>query len=100
MKFIVNELPYYGELCPFYTFCNMMCEDSSIADKCPRYWSKYKVCSTDNPHECWLLIEASNLALTDNRCCQTCKHPTGDWDAESSCAPCYGYSNWEAKDER
>lgn len=57
MKFIVDELPYYREECPFYE----MCQDSIYADKCPRYWNKYKICSDDNPHECNLLIEASDL---------------------------------------
>ena len=41
-------------------------------------------------------IEANNLALMDTRCCRTCKH-FGELDMESSCAPCYGYSNWEFK---
>ncbi len=51
MKFLVDELPYYGELCPFWM--NNMC--GSRDDECPRCWSKYKVGSEDNPHECeWL----------------------------------------------
>ena len=54
MKFIVDELPYYGEFCPFW----MMCSDNASDDKCPRYWNKYKVCSNDSPHECRLLVEA------------------------------------------
>lgn len=54
MKFVVDELPYYGELCPFQS----MCYDNASNDECPRYWSKYKVCSDDNPHECCFLIEA------------------------------------------
>lgn len=33
MKFIVDELPYYREDCPFYE----MCQDNIYADKCPRY---------------------------------------------------------------
>lgn len=54
MKFVVDELPYYGEFCPFWE----MCSDNASDDKCPRYWSKYKICSDDNPHECRFLIEA------------------------------------------
>ena len=50
-KFIVDELPYYGDLC--------LIDDIGLChhtiDECPKYWSKYKVCSDDNPHECiWL----------------------------------------------
>lgn len=33
---------------------------------------------------------------TEDRRCQTCKH-LGDSNMESSCAPCFGYSNWGAK---
>ena len=55
MKFLVDELPYYGERCPFYTIC----DDRTITGKCPRHWNKYKICSDDNPHECFLLIETS-----------------------------------------
>ena len=50
-KFIIDELPYYGHLCliDYMGLCDYS------ADECPRYWSKYKVCSNDNPHECiWL----------------------------------------------
>lgn len=54
MKFIVNELPYYEEFCPLY----QMCGDNANDYKCPRYWTKDKVCSDDNPHECQFLIEA------------------------------------------
>ena len=54
MKFVVDELPYYGDFCPFQS----MCYDNANNDKCPRYWSKYKVCSDDNPCECHFLIEA------------------------------------------
>ncbi len=57
MKFIVDKLPYYREDCPF----EEMCRDSIFADKCPRYWNKYKICSDDNPHECNLLIETNDL---------------------------------------
>lgn len=54
MRFIVDELPYYGDPCPL---CSM-CEDSLSDERCPRYWSKYKVCSDSNPHKCKFLIEA------------------------------------------
>lgn len=53
MKFMVDQLPYYGEFCPFW----MTCGDNANDDKCPRYWSKYKVCSDENPHECNYLME-------------------------------------------
>ena len=50
-KFIVDELPYYGDLC--------LIDDIGLCNhtiyECPKYWSKYKVFSDDNPHECiWL----------------------------------------------
>ena len=54
MKFVVDELPYYGEFCPFWE----MCYDNGSDDKCPQQWSKYEICSDDNPHECRFLIEA------------------------------------------
>lgn len=57
MKFVVDDLPYYGDLCPFST----MCSDNANDDKCPRYWNKYKICSDDNPHECQLLTEITNI---------------------------------------
>lgn len=48
MKFVVNQLPYYGELCPLWT----MCSKNAKEHECPRYWDKYKVCSDENTHEC------------------------------------------------
>lgn len=65
MRFIVDELPYYGDHCPL---CSM-CEDSVSDERCPRYWSKYKVCSDDNPHKCELLIETSDIAFISNNDC-------------------------------
>lgn len=53
MKFLVDELPYYGGFCPFY----MMCIDSESESRCPRYWDKDTVCSYDNPCECKFLVE-------------------------------------------
>ena len=53
MKFIVDQLPYYGDQCPFMS----MCDDVDDKTNCPRYWDKYKVCSTKNMHECHYLIE-------------------------------------------
>lgn len=41
IKFVVNQLPYYGELCPLWT----MCSKNAKEHECPRYWDKYKVCS-------------------------------------------------------
>ena len=55
MKFIVDELPYYEELCPLYP----MCWDNANDHKCPRYWGKDKVCSDNNPRKCRFLVEAS-----------------------------------------
>lgn len=54
MKFLVDELPYYGEECYFER--KIGCSFSSSED-CPRNWSKYIVCSDDNPHECKFLKE-------------------------------------------
>ena len=56
MKFIVDELPYYGERCPFITTCN------TFSNRCPRFWSKDEVCSDDNPHECLFLVEKEKIA--------------------------------------
>lgn len=54
MKFVVDSLPYYMEECPFKgELCFM--------DNCPSTWDKYKVCSDENPHECYLLIEKRKL---------------------------------------
>lgn len=53
MKFIVDQLPYYEDNCPLGPFC---CDVDDPLD-CPRKWSKYKVCSDENPHECNYLIE-------------------------------------------
>ena len=33
MKFVVNQLPYYGELCPLWT----MCSKNAKEHECPRY---------------------------------------------------------------
>ena len=52
MKFLVDSLPYYGEFCPF----EEKCYEKGHHD-CPRYWSKYKVCSDENPGECEFLVE-------------------------------------------
>lgn len=99
MKFIVNELPYYEEFCPFY----MVCSDNASESKCPRHWDKEKVCSDSNPHECLIFVEANEYTAKsdhneseEDRCCRTCIH-FKDSNMESSCAICFGYSNWEAK---
>lgn len=55
MKFVVNQLPYYGEPCPLGTMCSKNLPKYDY--DCPRYWDKYKVCSGENPHECEHLIE-------------------------------------------
>ena len=56
MKFLVDELPYYGEYCPFAS--TEKCYASVMTNECPRCWDKYMVCSDENPHECELLKEA------------------------------------------
>ena len=50
MRFLVDELPYYEDFCPFEERCG------SDAD-CPMYWNKDYICSGDNPHCCNYLIE-------------------------------------------
>ena len=45
MKFLVDSLPYYGE-------------------DCPRFWSKYEVCSEHNRHECEMLKEVKETHTT------------------------------------
>lgn len=51
MKFLVNELPFYGDSCPFREICYGADNDMV----CPRHWDKYKVTSDDREHECvWL----------------------------------------------
>ena len=101
MKFVVDELPYYGEFCPFWE----MCYDSGSDDKCPQQWNKYKICSDNNPHECRFLIEACSVKSeepeqesnhSDGRCCKTCKH-CREPGAIYICATCYKFSNWEVK---
>ena len=57
IKFVVNQLPYYGELFPLWT----MCSKNAKEHECPRYWDKYKVCSDENPHECEHLIKTEKL---------------------------------------
>lgn len=51
MKFLVDELPYYNDFCP------LQGELCFYPIDCPKYWSKEKVCSDDNPHECSMLKE-------------------------------------------
>ena len=52
MKFLVDELPYYGEYCPFAS--KEKCYASISLSECPRHWDKDKVDSYKNPHECEL----------------------------------------------
>lgn len=102
MKFVVNELPYYEELCPFWEICY----DNASNDKCPQHWSKYKICSDDNPHECRFLIEACLVKPakpkqesnhSDDCFCSTCKHFEDSDILKSPCPICIGFSNWEEK---
>ena len=53
MKFVVDQLPYYEDNCPL----GPICRDINDPISCPRKWSKYKVTSDENPHECKLLKE-------------------------------------------
>ena len=55
MKFLVDELPYYENYCPFAS--EEKCYASVMTNECPRHWSKYKVDSYENLHECELLKE-------------------------------------------
>lgn len=60
MKFLVDSLPYYGESCPF----EERCYEGALVQghsNCPRYWSKDKICSDENPGKCEFLVEASLL---------------------------------------
>lgn len=56
-KFIVDELPYYGDDCALLIagICHPNEHD------CPRHWNKYKVSSEDNPHECLWLKEMKGV---------------------------------------
>lgn len=58
MKFLVDELPYYGGFCPFLD-ANMCRKGSADSWNCPRKWDKYYVCSSENPHECEMLKESA-----------------------------------------
>lgn len=51
MKFIVDSLPYYMNVCPFSSICHADEED------CPRHWDKHKVASDESPRECEMLKE-------------------------------------------
>lgn len=57
MKFIVDELPYYGDECPFSLWGHDLCPRKRDESECPRYWDKYFISSTNNPHQCYHLIE-------------------------------------------
>ena len=51
MRFLVDELPYYGDSCPFEEVCGVSWSD------CPKYWGKDFINSEDNPHCCDYLCE-------------------------------------------
>lgn len=55
MKFIVDELPYSYDRCPFdeLNICKYF-DDLSV---CPMRWGKYKR-REDNPRECVYMMEA------------------------------------------
>lgn len=71
MKFVVNQLPYYGELCPLWT----MCSKNAKEHECPRYWDKYKVCfeektahgqlSSENLRKIFRISDGKNLSATN-----------------------------------
>lgn len=63
MKFLVNGLPYYEADCMFESIC----EDSFPDAMCPRHWSKDKVCSDENPHECNYLMEWTFLKYSNEK---------------------------------
>lgn len=65
-KFIVDELPYYGDDC--ILFESGMCHPDEY--DCPRNWSKYKVSSKENPHECLWLKESEQILSC---LCPTCQ---------------------------
>lgn len=71
MKFLVDTLPYYGEVCPFSNRFDAPIHCYSSVESCPRHWDKYKVCSDENPRECELLrevdMDALNQALNNRR---------------------------------
>lgn len=81
MKFLVDELPYYNDDCPF----EVVCFASDNRSRCPRHWSKEEICSEDNPHECCMLKEIvendADKDLTDSDVahivrCKNCKYYT------------------------
>lgn len=54
MKFLVDNLPYYNEDCPFM---DGACYTFGKGNTCPRNWSTPKIYSENNPRECVLLKE-------------------------------------------
>lgn len=83
-----------------------ICYDNADRDECPRYWSKYKICSDDNPHECLFLTEMCLIKPaepkresnhSDDCFCSTCKHFEDSNILKSPCPICIGFSNWEEK---
>ena len=53
MRFLVENLPYYYDNCPFVDDCI----DAGTMN-CPRHWDKEFVCSDENPHCCrWMREE-------------------------------------------
>lgn len=55
MRFLVDELPYYGDPCPFEEICD------ECYSGCPKYWDKDTINSENNPHLCTFLIEKGDL---------------------------------------
>lgn len=55
MRFLVDELPYYEDSCPFEEVCGVSWSD------CPKYWGKDFINSEDNPHCCDYLCEKNEI---------------------------------------
>ena len=55
MRFLVDELPYYEDSCPFEEICD------ECYSGCPKYWDKNTINSENNPHLCTFLIEKGDL---------------------------------------
>lgn len=56
MRFLVENLPYYNNYCPFMDDC---LEKDGVY--CPRAWGKEFVCSDENPHCCCRLRELEDV---------------------------------------
>lgn len=55
MRFLVDELPYYKDFCPFENICW-----KSNTKGCPEFWNKDFINSENNPHCCAFLTEEND----------------------------------------